>query len=654
MLRPTLLLAACTWMAATVHAQSASIKKIATLEWPCYGNDAGGIRYAPNQQINTDNVNQLKVAWTFRTGELETYQGTELARSAAFEATPIMIAGTLYFTTPTCRVFAIDAATGKEKWRFDPGIDKKGRYTEVTSRGVSAWPTNSRERHAAIKRIFVPVIGGKLIALDATTGKLIPTFGKDGVIDLNEGMGGPVSVTSPPAITGNTIIIGSTMGDNQRFDYPKGTVKAFDAITGALKWKWDPMPSDSTDKAFSTWKGSKVNMTGGANAWAPISVDHQRDLIFVPTSCPSPDYYGGERIGDNRYANSIVALHASTGKVVWHFQVVHHDIWDYDIAAQPLLFDIEKQGKKIPAVAVGTKMGHIFVFNRETGETLFPIEERPVPQSTLPGEQTSPTQPFPVLPAPVGLQKVTEKDAFGFTPEGKEKARKILAQHRHEGIFTPPSIEGSIITPGNAGGIHWGGMCYDPQQGLLITNINNLAAIITMYPRENWVEEKDSKGIRAETGRQTGTPYIMKRDYLFGLEKIGPEPEWLAMQFQPPWGTLLAIDLHTGKKKWEVPLGSMYDPKNFPGADQWGSINFGGAIATEGNLTFVAATMDGHFRAFNSQTGKELWKYLLPAGGQATPMSYTVNGKQYVLIAAGGHGKFGSKLGDYVVAFSLP
>jgi quinoprotein glucose dehydrogenase len=621
-------------------------RSLPAADWPDYGRDAGGMRFSPLNQVNTQNVTTLKTAWVFQTGELKTYAGTNALQKAAFEATPVMADGILYFSTPSNRVFALDAASGQQLWVYDPKVDLQKDYSEITSRGVSLWPADKKA-----ERIFVATIDGRLIALDARTGRPIVSFGEQGTVDLKKGLANDISVTSPPAIIGNRVIVGSSLGDNQRFDYPSGVIRAYDAITGTLSWSWDPIPRDSTDAAWATWQGAKAHQAGAANAWAPISVDAARDLVFIPTSCPSPDYYGGERLGQNLYGNSIVALRAATGKMVWYYQVVHHDLWDYDIAAQPVLLDLRKGGRSIPAVAVGTKMGHVFILHRETGQPLFPVEERPVPASDIAGERAWVTQPIPVLPKPLGIQSISPKDAWGPTPNDSLAAAQRIGQYSNKGIFTPPSFKVAIMTPGNAGGIHWGGMCFDPQQGLLITNINLLPAIIRMLPREqvDSIVKENKELIRAETGRQRGTPYVMKRDYLFAINN-----NEVFMQTEPPWGTLVAIDLNSGAKKWEVPLGYMMDTVKYPGAAKWGSLNFGGAIATAGNLVFVAATRDGHLRAFDSRTGAGLWTYALPAGAQATPMTYAVNGKQYIVIAAGGHGKFGTKMGDYVVAFALP
>lgn len=618
-------------------------------QWANYANDPGGMRFSPLRQVNIDNVKDLKPAWTYQSGELKTYEGTGLAHKAAFEATPLMINGVLYFSTPTNRVIALNAVTGKEQWVYDPGVNPRGEYSEVTSRGVSKWIDSERKPgDPEYMRIVAATIDGRLIELNASTGEPVPSFGKGGIIDLKEGIGS-IQVTSAPAIINDLIVIGSTMGDNGRFDYPPGVVRAYNARTGKLQWSWDPIPRQPADPGYETWKGPKAHQTGAANAWATISADPPRDLVFVPTSCPSPDYYGGERKGANLFANSIVAIRASTGKVVWHFQTVHHDIWDYDIPAQPVLLDIDRNGKKIPAVLVVTKMGHIFVLNRENGEHLFPVEERPVPASEVEGEEASKTQPFPAQLPSLELQQVTEADAWGPTPELTQKAKERIEAHVKQGVFTPPSLQGSIISPGNVGGMNWSGASFDPQQNLLITNVNRIAALITLYPKTANTRQSVNTALpRAEVAPQEGTPYIMSREYLFTVEG-----KQFMMQTKPPWGTLAAIDMTTGRLKWEVPLGFMMDPQQYPDAKKWGSINFGGAITTAGGLAFVAAGMDGFLRAFNTLTGELLWETQLPAGGQATPMTYEWAGKQYVVIAAGGHGRLGTQLGDYVVAFAL-
>jgi quinoprotein glucose dehydrogenase len=617
--------------------------------WPYYGQNAGGVRYTSLDKINAANVGRLGVAWTYRTGEMKKYAGNRIMEEkAAFETTPILIGRTLYLSTPSDRVIAVDGATGQERWVYDPMVDLDADHSEISSRGVAAWPAGSEKA----ERIFIGTIDGRLIALEAATGKPAVSFGVSGTVDLKEGLGADVAETSPPTVVGGLVIVGSSLGDNQRFDYPPGVVRAFDVRTGKEVWRWNPITQDPNDSTYNSWQGPKAHQTGGANAWSILSADPARDLLFVPSTSPAPDYYGGERKGSNLCANSIVCLRASTGKRIWSFQVVHHDLWDFDIAAQPVLADIEKDGRKVPVVIVGTKMGHIFVFNRVTGESLFPIEERPVPASTVRGETAWPTQPFPVLPAPLGIQGLTVDDAWGLTAADSLAARARIAGYRSQGPFTPPSFEGSIMAPGNVGGINWSGMCYDPVRGWLFTNINLIPAVIRMIARDSIdsMEKTDPPLVRAETGQQRGTPYIMKRDYLITRSDEGRK---FVMQVKPPWGELVAIDLHTGQRRWETPLGYMLDPAKFPGAEHWGSLNFGGAIVTGGGLIFVAASMDGHFRAFDSGTGKLLWEFALPAGGQATPMSYSLDGKQYVVIAAGGHGKIHTKQGDYLMAFAI-
>ncbi len=613
-------------------------------EWTAYGRDAGGTRYSPLTQINRENVKQLKVAWTYNTGAL-TVQGRSV-KNSAFEATPILVDGTLYLTTPFSRVIALDPTTGKERWSYDPKVNLFGSYSEMTSRGVSTWVDKKNPR-----RIILATLDARLIALDAKTGELCKDFGQDGQVDLTKDVRlirrGDYQVTSPPAIIGDLIIVGSSMGDNRGVEIERGVVRAYNARTGKLHWSWDPIPTDAKDPAQKTWKGEGAKRTGAANAWSIISADPQRDLVFIPTSSPSPDFYGVERKGDNRYANSVVALRASTGKVVWHYQVVHHDLWDYDVAAQPMLITVKRNGRTIPAVAVATKMGHIFVLHRETGKPLFPVEERPVPKSDVPDEETSPTQPFPVLPRPLVPSRLTPDDAWGIMPADRDYCRERIRSLRSEGIFTPPSFQGSLLFPGNVGGVNWGGMAWDAKRNLLIAPTNRLATVVKLMPREEFERLRASgEGTRltGEFGRMT--------DKLMMYREPLRAPSGAPCN-APPWGALTAVDLTTGAIKWEVPLGVIPQIALLPKSAEWGSINLGGGIVTAGGLIFIAAAMDTKLRAFDVETGKEVWKAELPASAQATPMTYQMNGKQYVVICAGGHGKLGTKKGDAVVAFAL-
>jgi quinoprotein glucose dehydrogenase len=441
------------------------------------------------------------------------------------------------------------------------------------------------------------------------------------------------------------VVVGSAINDNDRVDMPSGVVRAFDARTGVLRWSWDPIATDIQ----SSRDGSgtvPMRQTGAGNAWSIMAVDDERDLIFIPTGSASPDYYGGLRPGDDKWSNSVVALRGKTGGFVWGFQLVHHDLWDYDTASPPLLATLQRAGKQVPVVIQGNKTGLLYVLNRETGVPVFPVQERPVPQSDIPGEVTSPTQPFPVAPPPLAPQKLSPDAVFGLNPADRETCQQWVRSFRNEGIFTPPSLQGTLIVPGNIGGMTWSGYAFDPQRKLLVVPTNNIAGVAKLIPREKF-KDAVQNGEDGEYGPQTGAPYAMYRRFLQAASDLPCSP--------PPWGILTAIDMNQGTIEWQVPLGSM---EYFGGAHKPvppGSVGFGGPIITASGLVFIGNTFDPYIRAFDIRTGKELWKAQLPASGNSTPMTYTVKGKQYIVLAAGGHPKITEEaLSDALVAFTLP
>ena len=596
------------------------------LGWPNYGHELGGTRYSAANQINRNNVASLRVGWTYRTHAME--QEATAGRKAAFETTPILVDKTLFLSTPYNAVIAIDPQSGEKKWEFDPHVDLTKNYSEVTSRGVSAWHDRGK------LRIFEGTLDGRLIALDGATGKPCADFGANGEVELKTNAAtatewtGGYQVTSAPAVVNNLIIVGSSIADNWKVDTGRGIVRAFDARTGKLRWTWNPIP----------WADETTPRTGGGNAWSTVSADPEHDLVFIPTGSASPDYYGGIRKGDNKWANSVVALRASTGKFVWGFQVVHHDLWDYDVASQPTLF---RWKDATPAMVINTKMGRVFVLNRLTGTPLLPVEERSVPKTDIAGEESAPTQPFST--SSLVPEGVSANDAWGPTPEDRKWCEDKIRASRAEGIFTPPSFKGTIIFPGNVGGVNWGSAAYDPQHHIMVANTNRLIAWVKMIPRAEYgaeVNKEQDNRIYGEFGDQKGAPYGIYRTFLFSPSKLPCNT--------PPWGTTEAVDLFTGKTIWDVSLGDLV------AGDHRGSFNLGGPIISAGGLVFTAAGMDSYLRALDIETGKELWKYKLPAAGQATPMICVIGNKEYIIIAAGGHGKLGTAQGDYVVAFTLP
>jgi len=624
-----------------------------TTSWPRYGGHPDGQRHAELAAITPENVGRLARAWSYRHGDVSDGSG-DVPSTTADEHTPILVDGTLYLCTPFNRVIALDPATGEERWAFDPEIDLSGRFAnQLVCRDVAAWHDAGAVPGATCARtIFTATNDAHLWALDAAAGTPCPGFGDGGRIDLHPGVGeqrwyGEYQVTSPPAVIGDRVVVGSAVSDNNRTTAPSGVVRAFDARTGALAWAWDLAPPgyDRTTRPVSEagWA------LGTPNVWAPMAVDEPRGLIFVPTGNASPDYFHGERRDMNHYGSSVVALWAHTGAVVWHFQTVHDDLWDFDVPAQPTLTTLELDGRPRDVVVQATKMGLLFVLDRDTGRPVRPVQERPVPQAgAVPGEHVSPTQPFPHIPI-LARAELTPDDAWGLTPWDRGRCRERIESLRYEGIYTPPSLEGSIMFPGNAGGTNWGGIAVDPVRQLAFVRSSNLAFVVTMIPRADFEAERAAHDGH-EHGPQLGTPYGMRRHPFLSPLGLPCVP--------PPWGTLAAVDLRSGTMRWQVPHGTVRDLAPVPIPIAWGVPGLGGPLVTRGGLVFIAAAFDDYLRAYDVETGDELRKARLPAGGQATPMGYRVSfedgtAREYVVVAAGGHGRAGTTQGDHLVAFAL-
>jgi quinoprotein glucose dehydrogenase len=626
-------------------------------EWQAYAALPGGGRYSAATQITPDNVGQLQQAWEYRTGDLRragehpvTYPNGKVlpGMASTWQMTPLLVNDTLYGCTAFNRVFALDPASGEERWTFDPQVDIS-REALVNCRGVSSWQDSADKDKACSHRIITATMDSRLLALDGATGKPCADFGDNGIVDLSQGIGEHLayeySSLSPPAIMGDRIIMGAMVLDRVHNDMPSGVVRAFDVRSGKMLWYWDPIPPGQEPRYDDQGKPSFYR--GTTNVWSIISVDEKHDLVFLPTGNTSTDFFGGLRNNVDYWSSSVVALRGSTGEVVWHFQMVHHDIWDYDTPSQPTLFEFEREGSTIPALAQPTKMGHLYLLNRLTGEPLFPVEERPVPQKhAVEGEYLSPTQPFPTRPPPLHPQRLDPEDAWGLTFWDRNACRDLIAGLRNEGIYTPPSLQGSVFYPSDFGGNNWDSPAIDPRTNVAILNTRFVPAILKLVPREQCEDEPAT-----HAGPQLGTPYCLDLQPMvspFGLPCI-----------EPPWGTLTAVDLNQGEVLWEVPLGNFEEIAPWPFSRMQGPPNIGGPAVTASGLIFIAGTPDQYLRAFSTASGEELWKAKLPTGGHANPMTFRSreDGKQYVVIAVGGHfgmTELGQEPGDYLMAFALP
>ena len=629
-------------------------------DWPTIGGNPEAQRFSILNQITPDNVGDLEVAWTYHTGDVSA--GTDIHGATTFEATPIVVNDTMYFCTGYNRVIALDPETGQERWTYDPQVDLTGVYTP-TCRGVAFWQerTTAAQAKACGKRIVSATLDARLFTVDAESGEPCGEFGEAGFVDLKANLGdlrlAEYYVTSAPLVINDLVVTNAFVKDGQRVDSPPGVIRAFDIRTGELRWAFDPVPPSMDGVTAEDALAGKNFTRGTAASWGNMSADVENGLIFLPMGGAQPDHYGGTERGQKDYfGTSVVTLDADTGMPVWHFQAVHHDIWDYDIAAQPVLF--EHRGSR-SGVITATKTGHIFLLDRTTGAPLFPVEERPVPKTFVEGEYTSPTQPFPTLPKPIHPQTLTEDDIWGLYPGDREACLQHFREMDYRGIFTPPAFNKATLQwPGLGGGVNWGSVSVNVRERIMIANTMRVPYTIKLIPRENAVELDGTDLVGANA--QEGTPYVVIRG---GFVSPNNTP-----CTAPPWGVLTAVDLDTGETLWEEPLGNLEElsPLGLGRVLDWGTPNTGGSLQTDTGLVFIGATLDGYFRAFDVHTGETLWEEKLPAPAQASPMTYRLNkdSKQYVVIAAGGHGplayaakgpdKLGELLGDALVAFRLP
>jgi len=681
-------------------------------EWSVHGGDPGHQQYSALDRINTTNVQRLRVAWTYRAGDARADNRSQI------QCHPIIVGGVLYATSAQLKAFALDAATGRPLWTFDPFQAGAEQHSLGVNRGVVYWGEGDDRR-------ILFTAGQRLYALDARTGKPVAGFGAGGSVDLREGLGRDVSglyvlSNTPGAVYRDLLILGTRVSEGPGPSAP-GHVRAYDVRTGAVRWIFHTIPQPG-EYGYETWPRDAWQRIGGANAWSALSVDEKRGLVFLPTGSAAFDFWGGNRAGANLFANCVLVLRAATGERVWHYQTVHHDIWDRDLPAAPVLVTIERVGRKVDAVAQVTKSGFVFLLDRETGEPLYPVEEVAVPPSDLEGETAWTTQPVPTKPPPFARQLFTEADVTDLSPASRAAVLERLRQVRTGRRFIPPSKQGTVIFPGFDGGAEWGGAAFDPATGRLYVNANEMPWILTMVdvvddasgadngpgarayrqycaachgvdrrgaPQQNvpalldlggkrppgdlelllqkgkgvmpsfrYLSEGEVKSLSAYLlGEAAPAPPVNDEEKPFGTPYTHTgyhrflDPDGYPA-VKPPWGTLSAIDLGRGEIDWHVPLGELPELTR-RGIPPTGTENYGGPIVTAGGLVFIGATKDEKFRAFDKKSGKVLWETSLPAGGYATPSTYEVNGKQYVVIAAGG-GKMGTKSGDAYVAFALP
>ncbi len=628
-------------------------------DWPAYGRNQEGQRYSPLKQINADNVHQLKEAWSFQTGDVKMPNDPGEITN---EVTPIKVGDTLYLCSAHQRLFALDAATGKEKWHFDPQLNTNPSFQHVTCRGVSYHEARAETASPDVvadcpRRIILPVNDGRLFALNADNGKLCETFANKGILNLQTNQ--PVTTpgmyepTSPPIVTDKVIVIAGAVTDNYSTREPSGVIRGFDVNTGDLLWAFDPGAKDP-----NAIPADEHHFTlNSPNSWAPAAYDAKLDLVYLPMGVSTPDIWGGNRTPEQeRYASSILALNASTGKLAWSYQTVHHDLWDMDMPSQPTLADItDKNGNVVPVIYAPAKTGNIFVLDRRDGKLVVPAPEKPVPQGPAKGDRLSPTQPFSDLSFRP-TKDLSGADMWGATMFDQLVCRVMFHQMRYEGIFTPPSEQGTLVFPGNLGMFEWGGISVDQNRQVAIANPIALPFVSKLMPRgpDNPMEPSDPP--HAASGQETGIQPQYGVPYGVTLNPF-LSPFGLPCK-QPAWGYISALDLKTNEVVWKKRIGTPRDSLPFslpfPLPFNLGMPMLGGPISTAGNVLFIGATADNYLRAYNMTNGEKLWEGRLPAGGQATPMTYEVNGKQYVVISAGGHGSFGTKMGDYIVAFALP